>query len=534
MMCCVTAEIISRTQYRTNRMKPHYFLGIDQGTSGSRALILDHSGQVRGYGYRPLNSLYPRPGWFEQDPGVVAASVADAMTLAVADAAIHPGEIAACGIACQRNTEFVWDAQTGQPLGNAITWQDLRTLDMHHTLASEFDPAEIRQRLGHVPAAFSSALHLAWRLQQETAVSAAARRGTLRAGFSAEWLLQALGERREHAMDYSLVQAMGLFDFHAERIWETWRQRLAIPQEVLPIPRPTVHEYGTITVTGPRGESAVVPVLAMIGDQQAALFGFDCRQAGDAECTHGTASFVNVCLGANAPALPHFNVYYGWVLADGPTYCLESRTTATGSVLRWLRDEAQFFRQYDELDDLVGSVSDAGGVFFVPAFTGLYDPYDDLTARGAILGLTFGNKRAHIVRAFLESLGFQVRAILESIQDQAALTIPQLYLGGGISASDTACQIQADLLGIPTTRLTFAETTARAAALLAGLGHGQWPDVRQLPLLESSRSTFYPHLTPQEQRRRFSWWQQAVGRTTNWQINEENRQTAGRHKEEIL
>lgn len=495
---------------------PRYFLGIDQGTSGSRALILDAAGQVSGYGYRPLPSVYPRPGWVEQEPHVVARTVAEAMTLAVANARIHPAEIAACGIACQRNTEFVWDAVTGQPLGNAITWQDLRTAALHRTLAAEFDSVDTRYRLGHVPAAFSSALHLAWRLQHDAALGDAARTGRLRAGFAAEWLLQALGSAREHAMDYSLVQAMGLFDFRGERVWEDWRRRLAIPHDVLPEARPTVHDYGTITVTGPDGNTAVVPVLAMLGDQQAALFGFDCRRAGDAECTHGTASFVNVCLGKTAPALTRFNVYYGWVLADGPTYCLEARTTATGSVLRWLRDEARFFVRYDELDEIVGSVSDSGGVVFVPAFSGLYDPYDDLDARGAIMGLAFGNTRGHILRAFLESLGFQVGAILDSIEDSTELTIAQLFLGGGISRSNAACQIQADLLGIPTVRLDFAETTARAAALLAGLGSGHWSGLAHLPALAYGRDTFQPRMTRQQQQDSAAHWRQAVGRTTNW------------------
>lgn len=240
-------------------MNPRYLLGIDQGTSGSRALILDREGQVCGYGYRPLASVHPQPGWFEQEPHIVAQSVAEALTLAVADANIHPREIVACGIACQRNTEFVWHAETGQPLGNAITWQDLRTIDLHRTLATEFDPAQMRHQLGHIPAAFSSALHLAWRLREEPAVSQAARNGSLRAGFSAAWLLQSLGHARAHIMDYSLVQAMGLFDFREEEIWEEWRERLAIPLEVLPRPVPTVHDYGTITVKGPGGRGPMCP-----------------------------------------------------------------------------------------------------------------------------------------------------------------------------------------------------------------------------------------------------------------------------------
>ncbi|MDX1616246.1 MAG: FGGY family carbohydrate kinase [Candidatus Promineifilaceae bacterium] len=497
-------------------MTGSYFLGIDQGTSGSRALILNAAGRACGYGYRSLSSLSPNPGWAEQKPDEVAETVSQAITLALADAGLQPADLVACGIACQRNTEFVWHADTGAPLGNAITWQDLRAKQLYRSLSAELDGREMRRRLGHVPAPFSSALHLAWRLQNETAVGEAARRGKLRAGFSAEWLLQALGQPRGHEMDYSLVQAMGLYDFRAGRTWAAWRRRLAIPPEVLPEARPTVHDYGTITVTGTGGETATVPVLAMIGDQQAALFGFDCRQPGDAECTHGTASFVNVCLGSDAPELAQFNLYYGWVVNETVTYCLEARTTATGSVLRWLRDEASFLSDYDELDGLVESVTDAGGVIFVPAFTGLYDPYNDVHARGAIMGLTLGNRRAHIVRAFLESLGFQVRAILDRIQAKTELSIPELFLGGGVSNSNAACQIQADLLGIPTVRIDFTETTARAAALLAGLGSGHWPDIGRLPVLVEQRQTFRPRLSRREQDSLLFRWQQAVQRTRNW------------------
>lgn len=491
------------------------FLGIDQGTSGSRALILDVAGQVRGYGYRPLSSLHPQPAWVEQDPYVVVRTVQAATTAALADAGVRPRDLTACGIACQRNTEFVWDAHSGEPLGNAITWQDLRTIELHRTLLQEIDAAEMRHRLGHVPAAFSSALHLAWRLQHQKAVRTAAEKGTLRAGFSAEWLLQAMGHPREHAMDYSLVQAMGLFDFREERVWDAWRQRLAIPETVLPTPRPTVHDYGSITVSGPAGESADIPVLAMIGDQQAALFGFDCRQPGDAECTHGTASFVNICLGEQAPQLAQFNVYYGWVIDERRTYCLEARTTATGSVLRWLRDEARFFSQYDELDELVSSVAESGDLVFVPAFTGLYDPYDDDQARGAIMGLTFGITRAHIVRAFLESLGFQVRAILDEIQKRIGLAPAELLLGGGISSSDAACQIQADTIGVPTVRLDFAETTARAAALLASMGSGHYARVAQLPRLKRERTVFTPASPRSAREINFARWRDAVARISD-------------------
>ena len=306
----------------------------------------------------------------------------------------------------------------------------------------------------------------------------AAAEKRLRFGLSAAWLLAALGRPAGHQMDYSLVQAMGLYDFRQQRYWAEWLERLGIPPDALPEAVPTVHEFGTL-----RLGDADIPVLATIGDQQSALFGYGCRTPGAAECTHGTASFVDVFVGETAPNQETMNVYFAWVLDGRPSYCLEADTTVTGAAIRWMRENARLFDRDDELGPLAASVPDSGGVVFVPAFTGLNVPYNDHSARGTILGLSLGSNRGHIVRAFLESLGFQVRTILETIQADTGLHVDRLFLGGGISASDEACQIQADLMGIPTVRPTMTETTARGAALLAGLGAGFWQNIDELPPL---------------------------------------------------
>jgi glycerol kinase len=317
-------------------------------------------------------------------------------------------------------------------------------------------------------------------------------------------------------MDISLVQAMGLYDFRAHRYWDDWLDLIDIPRAPLPTAVSTLHDFGVIRVTIPDGASAHVPVLATIGDQQAALFGYDCRQPGDAECTHGTASFVDVCVGQHAPDQDQINVYYAWDLGDGPVYCLEADTTVTGAAIRWMRDHARLFDHYDELETLARSVPDAGGVVFVPAFTGLNVPYQDRDARGSILGLTLGSTRAHIARAFLESLGYQLRAILETVGADTGIEVQQLFLGGGVSVNDLACQIQADLLGIPTVRPAFTETTARAAALLAGLGAGVWPSINHLPPLPADHTRFEPRLTPDERDAGYERWQKAVNVVRLW------------------
>ncbi len=503
-------------------------LGIDQGTSGSKAMLLDDSGTVRGTGYRPVAGIHPQPGWTEQDPVAIATGVREAVADALAAAGSAATDIAACGIASQRNTDFVWDATTRRPLGNTITWQDLRTADLLRELRAQ-EPlwSESLHRLGQHPGPYSAAVHLGWRMRHDPIVAAAARAGTLAIGLSAEWLLVALGSPREHAMDYSLVQSQSLFDMRADEYWQPYLDWLEVPRAALAAPRPSLHDYGAIRLAGPDGVAADVPVLAMLGDQQAALFGYDCRAPGDAECTHGTATYVDVCVGSTPPAALRMQSYYAWVLPGAPgaegtadagapggglrrTYCLEGDATVTGAVIRWLRESARLLDDEREIGPLAETVPDAGGVLFVPAFTGLNVPYQDSAARGSILGLTLGTSRAHIARAFLDALGFQVRAILDEVAAETGVRVGTLKVGGGISASDAACQVQADWLGIPVTRPAFTDTTSRAAALLAGLGAGAWDSPEALPPLPGGSTVFEPRTSADRRDDGFARWQRGV------------------------
>jgi len=486
---------------------PDYVLGIDQGTSGSRALILDREGNVCGYGYRPLERLYPKPDWVEQDPHTVAQGVQAALAEALAQAGLTERDIAACGLTSQRDTDFVWSARTGQPLANAITWQDLRTQPLEAELEHWPHIQQARQKLGYWPGPYSAALHLKWRLAHQPEVAQAACDGHLRVGLSALWLIQALGQPAAHLADVSLAQSMCLYDFRARAYWPEWLEYLGVPHSALPAVTATVSEFGTL-----RG----IPVRALIGDQQGALFGYDCRQPGDAECTHGTATYVNVNLGNTAPALETIKVYLAWLLNDEATYCLEADTTVTGAAVRWLRENMRLFDHDQELGELAASVPNAGGLVFVPAFTGLNVPYNFREARGSLFGLTLGHTRAHIARAFLDSIGFQLRAILEEMQTKAGAHVTQLKVGGGLSASDAACQLQADWLGMPIIRPTFAQTTARAAALLAGLGAGFWKDERELPPMPGERTTFEPRLSADERDDGYAAWQRAITTVKAW------------------
>jgi glycerol kinase len=447
----------------------------------------------------------------EQDPDAVAAGVREAVAEAITRAGIRASDLAAAGIASQRDTDFVWDARTGRPLATAITWQDLRTIPLEEELRSWPRAGECRTRLGYWPGPWSGALHLQWRMRNDAVVRAAAHDGSLRIGPSAAWVVQALGGSDRPRTDVSLAQSICLWDFRARDWWQDWLDYLDIPRAALPEVDPTVADFGWLDVDGAR-----VPVRAMIADQQGALFGYDCRQVGDAEATHGTASFVNVCLGDAAPDLPTIKVYLAWLLDGRASHCLEADTTVTGAAVRWLREGARIIDRDEELGELALSVPDAGGVTFVPAFTGLNVPYDVRDARGTILGLTLGHTRAHIARAFLDAIGFQVAAILDEIREQTGVGVTSLRVGGGLAASDAACAIQADRLGIPVVRSSFGETTARAAALLAGIGAGTWRGEADLPPLPGSTTVFEPRLGADERDAGRAAWARAIAAVTSW------------------
>jgi glycerol kinase len=498
-------------------MAAELILGIDQGSSGSRAAVLGADGELRGYGYRPLARILPRPGWVEQSPAAVTASVSEAIALAMQAAGCAARDIVACGITSQRDTVFAWDATRGEALGNAITWQDLRTQPL--VAASERWPLahERRLRLGQFPGPYCSAMHIAWRMRHDEPFRRAAEEGRLRLSLSAGWIVQSLGSLAANTLDFSLLQGMTVFDFRTRSYWEEWLEYLDIPRAALPGPAPTLHPFGTLRLRDARGGAAEVPVLAMIADQQAALFGYDCRSPGEAACTHGTNSFVNVVAGHTPPAPGIAKTYLAWELEGAPTYSLEADTTVTGAAIRWMQEQMGFFRQPRELGPLAMSVPDAAGVAFVPAFTGLGVPSEDRSARATLLGMTLDTTPAHIARAFLEAIGCQLREILDTFGEQAGIAISQLAVGGGISASDEACQIQADLLGLPLTRAANAETSVRAAALLAGLAGGLWADLAALPPLPGPATRFEPRM-PEEQRAAiFARWQRAVERARNWE-----------------
>jgi glycerol kinase len=486
-------------------------LGIDQGGSGSRAAIFDEGGRVRGYGYRPVARLYPRPGWVEQRPAAVARSVSEAIAEAVRHAGCDPALIAACGITSQRDTVFAWDRRSGRPIGNAITWQDLRTTQLVEECNAWEHAGERRARLGQFPGAYCSAMHMAWRMRHDAAFREAAEQGRLAVSLSAGWLVRALGRPAEHALDYSLLQGMTVFDPRRRALWDEWLAYLNLPRAALPAARPTLHHFGAIDVG-----LAAVPVTAMITDQQAALFGYDCRRRGAAAATHGTASFVNVVAGPEAPPQGICKTYLAWELDGCPAYSLEADMTVTGAAVRWLT-QMRLIRRASELDALAAEAGSSDGVVFVPAFTGLGVPSEDRTARGTLLGMTLGTTPGHVARAFLESIGCQLRDILDTMEREGGVSIGELRVGGGLSNSDLACQVQADVAGVRIVRAPDTETSVRAAALLAGLGAGLWPSPDALPhLLDGRERVFEPRVAEPERAEILGRWARAVERARGW------------------
>lgn len=493
-------------------------LGLDLGTSGVKAYLLDEAGRRAGLGYCAVRRLPTEPGLAELDPLAVAASAAQAIRQALEFAEAQPGQVLAVGLASQRDTDFIWDAATRQPLASAISWQDLRTSAQAEAHADWQHASELRQRLGYYPGPWCAANHLAWRALHQPEFQQASAHGRLRIGMAAGWLLAAMGQPEEHRHDYSLVQKTGLWDIRQGDYWDAWISYLGLSRAGLPQAAPTLHHYGTLRLADSGMEA---PVLAMLGDQQAALFGYGCRLPGQSECTHGTATFVNVFAGEIAPHSDNLNVYHAWTLGEGQphTYCLEADTTASGSAVRWMSERAGLLEGETSLHRLGSAVPDAGGVIFVPAFTGLNVPYNDHHARATLLGLTLNHDRRHIARAFLEALGFQVRAILETVQAQTGLSINEQYVGGGLSRADLACQVQADLTGVPVYRPDESETTARGAALLAGMGAGVWRSVDELPPLPPGGAWFEPRLDAARRDEGYARWQKAVAFVRAWGSN---------------
>ena len=448
-----------------------YVLALDQGTTSSRAILFDEAGGPVALGQREFRQIFPQAGWVEHDPREIFETQRDVARDAVRKSGISTKDLLAVGITNQRETTIVWDRQTGEPIANAIVWQDRRTAELCKDLREVGAESLIRERTGLVIDPYFSGTKLAWLLDQVPGARERAARGELAFGTVDTWLVWHLTGNRTHVTDVSNASRTLLFNIHTNEWDDELLRLLRVPRAILPEVHPSAHAFGMVPA-GVLGEPLLIAGVA--GDQQAALFGQACHAPGMAKNTYGTGCFMLLHTGDKVVQSANGLVATACAQTRAKEYALEGSVFVAGAVVQWLRDQLGFFSSSSEVERLAAEVMDSGDVFVVPAFTGLGAPYWDPNARGTILGLTRGTTKAHLARAALESIAFQSAEVLEAMQKDSGEKLAELRVDGGASANDLLMQFQADLLGVPVVRPRVLETTALGAAYLAGLTVDLW------------------------------------------------------------
>ena len=497
-------------------------VAIDQGTTGTRCIVFDGAGRRLSSAYAEHRQSTPRPGWLEHDPEEIwtaaARVVAEALGRAAGAAASSQPDVAAVGITNQRETVVVWDRRTGRPIYPAIVWQDTRTRDACDALIRVGVAETIRSRTGLPVATYFSATKLAWILDHVPGARPHAERGDLCAGTIDTWLIWRLTggpDGGAHVTDPTNASRTMLMDLRT-RAWDPDLLDLfRIPPAVLPEIRASSERYGVTRREGPLG--GAVAVCGALGDQQAALVGQACYRPGDAKNTYGTGCFLLQHSGAE-PAHSGAGLVstVAYVFPSQVAYALEGSIAIAGAAVQWLRDDLGLIRTADETAGLAASVPDTGGAYFVPAFSGLFAPYWDMTARGAIVGLTRYVTRAHLVRATLEAICYQTRDVVDAMQRDTGLRLAALRVDGGASRNDVLMQLQADLLGLPVVRASIVETTALGAAYAAGLAQGVWDSLDAAGRSWAADRTFEPEMSAAARDERYTGWRRAVERARGW------------------
>ena len=490
-----------------------FVLALDQGTTGSRAVVVDPDGAIRGSGYVELPQYYPKPGWVEHDAEEIWQTTTQAIEKAFAAARVTGADIAAIGITNQRETSVVWERASGRPVHRAIVWQCRRTAPLCERLKSEGREAEFRRKTGLVLDPYFSGTKIRWLLDEVPGARQRAERGELAFGTVDSWLLWRLTGGAVHATDPSNASRTLCFDIRRRSWDEGLCAALGVPAALLPEVKPSAGVFGE-TTTGilPAG----IPVTGIAGDQQAALFGQCCFEPGMAKNTYGTGCFVLLNTGDTPVASERgLLTTVAWQLDGAATYALEGSVFIAGAVVQWLRDGLGIIGSAGETEGLAESVADAGGVYLVPAFTGLGAPYWDAYARGVLVGLTRGTTRAHIARAALEAIAYQSRDVLDVMAAESGAPLKALRVDGGAAANNFLCQFQADVLNVEVLRPAVTETTAMGAAFLAGVGAGIWKtgDLASRWRLERS---FAPSAATSGRAAGYAGWRRAVDRARGW------------------
>lgn len=501
-----------------------YVLSLDQGTTSSRAILFDRHGNIVTKAQHEFGQIYPQPGWVEHNPMEILSSQFLSVTEALSQKRIYTSDIAAIGITNQRETTILWDKATGKPIYNAIVWQCRRTAGECEKIKEDKELCEyIEEHTGLVVDAYFSATKIKWILDNVPGAKILADAGQLLFGTVDTWLIWNLTGGEVHVTDYSNASRTMLFDVD-KLCWDSHIcEKLGIPMSILPKAVPSSQIYGTVA-QGSNGfgfgffEDLVgVPIAGAIGDQPAALFGQGCFSPGQAKNTYGTGCFLLMNTGEDRVKSKN-NLVTGvaWGLDNKITYAVEGSAFNAGSVIKWLRDDLRLIDSARRCDELAESVTDANGIYFVPAFTGLGAPYWDMYARGTIVGLTRGVKAEHISRSVLEAIAFQMTDLLEAMRADSGIELSELRVDGGASVSNILMQIQANLIRTKVNRPKVVETTALGAAYLAGLAVGFWRDLEQIETIRQVDKVFEPKMIIEERNRLYSGWKRAVERSRDW------------------
>jgi glycerol kinase len=492
-----------------------FLLALDQGTTSSRAIVFTEDGRIVATAQKEFRQLYPQAGWVEHDAREIWATQRGVAAEALELAGIAAHDVAAIGITNQRETTVLWDRRTGEPVAPAIVWQDRRTAAFCDELKASGAEQEIRRRTGLLADPYFSGTKLRWLLDNVSGARERASRGELAFGTIDSWLLWNLTGGRLHATDASNASRTLLYNIHTGQWDEELLRILGVPREVLPEVRPSCGLFGE---TDAAVLGAPVAVGGIAGDQQAALFGQACFEPGLAKNTYGTGCFLLMQTGAGAVESRHRMLTTVAWQADGRLeYALEGSVFIGGAVVQWLRDGLGIIRSSEDVEPLAASVEDSHGVYFVPAFTGLGAPHWDAYARGAILGLTRGVTAAHLARAALESIAFQVADVVSAMEADSGLRLNELRADGGASRNNLLLQFQADLLGVPVVRAAVTETTALGAAYMAGLAAGVYKGRGELAAQWKAERRFEPSMGRDEAQARRAQWSRAVERARHWE-----------------
>jgi glycerol kinase len=489
-----------------------FVLALDQGTTSSRALIVDQFGGVQAVAQREFPQIFPNPGWVEHDPIEIWSSQIGSASEALAAAGLSSVDIAAIGITNQRETTLIWNRKTGEPIHNAIVWQDRRTADYCEELTRAGHAEMIAAKTGLQPDAYFSGSKIRWLLDHVAGARESAARGELAFGTMDSWLIWKLTNGKRHVTDVTNASRTMLFNLHTLQWDDELLALLDIPRSLLP---EVVPSSGICART--EGILDGIPVAGIAGDQQAALFGQMCIEPGMVKCTFGTGCFMLLHIGDKpVPSQHKLLTTIAWGLNGKVEYALEGSMLMGGAVVQWLRDELQIIRASADVEALAESVPDTGGVVLVPAFSGLGAPHWDQYARGALMGMTRGTTRAHIARAALEGIALQVMDVLAAMQADSGLDLAELRVDGGASANNLLMQMQADVLGVKVIRPHNLEATALGAAYLAGLAVGYWPDRATISSQWQIERTFIPRTTAKDREKKRARWQKALDRVRDW------------------